>query len=226
MKSLVIFDIDGTLADTNEVEGRCYIQAFNHTFGFDDKHQNWEVLQNVTDWGIAEEILFNKTGLNYSLEQISKMIPKFVKLLWEEYDRDIGQFSEVPGAYQFYHQVLQDDRFVVGIATGSWEDSGRMKLQSVNIDPSDVYFAHSNLFKSRENITRYVIDAAQKDHKEEFQKVVYFGDGVWDFKTCRNLGIDFIGIDVNGNGKLKKLGTKHVFNNYLDKEKLISIIQS
>ncbi|MGB0840605.1 MAG: hypothetical protein ACPGXL_10715, partial [Chitinophagales bacterium] len=53
----VIFDIDGTLADTKTVEDKCFIAAFYQTFGIDLSHQKWEDLKNVTDWGITEEII-------------------------------------------------------------------------------------------------------------------------------------------------------------------------
>lgn len=52
------------------------------------------------------------------------------------------------------------------------------------------------------------------DNKPE--QIIYFGDGLWDFQTCQNLNIKFIGIDVEKNNKLQKAGAKTVFNNYLD----------
>lgn len=224
MKTLVIFDIDGTLTNTNQVEGQCYVEAFNHTFGFEDRSQNWEDLNNVTDWGIAEEILFQKTGRHYTFDQIKPMIPRFVEGLREAFDRDPTQFSEVPGAIKFYHECLHIDQFVVGIATGSWEESGKIKLNSIGIDPYKVYYAHSNLYKSREQITNHVIQAAEKDHPGQLTKVVYFGDGIWDFRTCRNLNIDFIGIDVQENGKLQSIGAQIVYPNFLNQTALLEQI--
>ena len=46
------------------------------------------------------------------------------------------------------------------------------------------------------------------------EQIVYFGDGEWDYKTCQNLGITFIGIDIENDGKLSKLGANTVFRDY------------
>ena len=43
----------------------------------------------------------------------------------------------------------------------------------------------------------------------EFNKIIYVGDGEWDYMAARDCKIDFIGIAANGNfNKLKKIGVK------------------
>jgi beta-phosphoglucomutase-like phosphatase (HAD superfamily) len=66
----IIFDIDGTLADTKAVDDKCFIQAFMETFQIDLQHQNWAALENVTDWGITEEVI--QTNLNRTPTAIGK----------------------------------------------------------------------------------------------------------------------------------------------------------
>ena len=43
-------------------------------------------------------------------------------------------------------------------------------------------------------------------------------------KTSMALGIDFVGIDFNGNGKLQKAGVKNVINNFEPIEKFLELI--
>ncbi len=45
-------------------------------------------------------------------------------------------------------------------------------------------------------------------------EIIYFGDGLWDYKTCKNLGIRFIGIDYMNNGKLRNAGANQVFRDF------------
>ena len=59
----------------------------------------------------------------------------------------------------------------------------------------------------------------------ESQKKLYIENGK-DFKTCQNLGIDFIGIDVEKNGKLNSLGAKTVFNDFLNDEQILEALKS
>ncbi len=49
--NLVIFDIDGTLTDTNAVDGECYAAAFEREFG---RPVDWRNLTHRTDSGIAQ----------------------------------------------------------------------------------------------------------------------------------------------------------------------------
>ncbi len=56
----VIFDIDGTLTDTKAVDDKCFIKAFDQTFGIDISNQKWEDLQHVTDWGYHRRNNSNK----------------------------------------------------------------------------------------------------------------------------------------------------------------------
>ncbi|NNF32714.1 MAG: HAD family hydrolase, partial [Saprospiraceae bacterium] len=44
----IIFDIDGTLTDTKEVDDKCFIQAFHNVFDMDIRSQNWSAFKNVT----------------------------------------------------------------------------------------------------------------------------------------------------------------------------------
>jgi phosphoglycolate phosphatase-like HAD superfamily hydrolase len=46
----------------------------------------------------------------------------------------------------------------------------------------------------RESIVKLSMQRAAERYEEEFGSIVYVGDGVWDARACRELGIPFIGI--------------------------------
>ncbi|MBI3191378.1 MAG: hypothetical protein HYZ36_01850 [Pedosphaera parvula] len=48
---LVIFDIDGTLTETNAVDADCYVRALAEVFGFADVDTDWSTYPHVTDSG-------------------------------------------------------------------------------------------------------------------------------------------------------------------------------
>lgn len=211
---LVIFDIDGTLTDTKMVEDKCFFRAFEQTFGIDISGQAWEDIQNVTDWGIIEELIQTHCQRLPTVIEYEQMQQCFFQCLREELAIDPTQFREVPGALAFFETLQADKNFTVGIATGAWSGSARIKLAAIGIDPTGLPFSNSDFFKSREQITKHAIAQAMATYQNEFEDIIYFGDGAWDFKTCRNLAIRFIGIDVLGDGKLKRLGAKTVFQNF------------
>lgn len=219
---IIIFDIDGTLLNSKKVEDKCFIKSLNNCFNIKlEENFDWAVLKNVTDWGITEEIFHQFKGFFPSNEDYHLMIKTFIEELNFELIKDKTQFSEIKGAIQFLEN-LKIKGYKIGIATGSWEESALLKLNSINLDIRDFAFSNSNYFKSREDILIDVIHQIDKNAPKS--NVYYFGDGIWDFKTCQNLGINFIGIDNHNDGKLKNIGSKYVFENYINQKEILEIL--
>lgn len=213
---LIIFDIDGTLTDTKAVDDKCFINAFETTFQLDIKNQIWADLQNVTDWGITEEIINQRLNRNPSEAEYKHMHDNHVENLKAEKIKDNAQFEAVSGANKFIQQLVSLGEYKIGVATGAWEKSALIKLEVIELDTSEVPFSNSDYHKTREAITLHTMEQAKIKYQQDFEEIIYFGDGEWDYKTCKKLGIKFIGIDITSNKKLTKLGAKKVFPNFLD----------
>lgn len=210
----ILFDIDGTLTDTKKVDDACFIQAFETVFGIDISRQNWSELKNVTDWGITEEIIVRErnslpTGLEYE-----RLTQEFVRLLQEELQADKTQFQEITGAFDFIQFLKQKAEVAIGIATGGWEPSALLKLQAIGIDASEFAFSSSTRFKERTDIVSDTIQQLQAKLGAMPKRIIYFGDGVWDFLTCQQLGIEFVGIDSQECYILQNLGAKTVSKDF------------
>jgi beta-phosphoglucomutase-like phosphatase (HAD superfamily) len=223
--TFLIFDIDGTLTNTMAVEDKCFFKAFELTFGLDISDQDWADFQNVTDWGITEEIMERNFNRQPSPIEYNSLMDTFTNLLKAEMSKDKTQFSEVPGASDFLALLSSEPEFAIGFATGSWSHSASIKLQTIGIQADQFAFSNSDHHKSREDITRHAISQLQEQTGRSPKQIIYFGDGIWDFKTCQNLEIPFIGIDVNGNGKLVSLGAEVVFRDYLDQSIILEAIR-
>ncbi len=217
----IIFDIDGTLSDTKKVDDQCFIEAFEKTFGVNIQNQNWAELKNVTDWGITEEIIQREFNRIPTRGEYDAMLSNLLALFQIEKERASDRFKEIPGAKQFFRKVNTLPNYQIGIATGAWQDSAKLKLEAIEIDPSNLPFSNSSHYKSREEITLHTIEQLNQRSNLKAEEIIYFGDGAWDFKTCQKLGIRFIGIDVNRDDKLKDLGAKTIFSNYLDPESIL-----
>lgn len=221
---LVVFDIDGTLTNTKMVEDKCFVSAFHKAFGLNINDTNWNNFIHVTDWAITETIITDAWNRAPTPEEYDLLIGVFENELLSEMGRNPQQFEEVPGASDFFHRLLADERFEVAIATGSWARSAHIKLASIDIDPNQVAFAHSNLFKSRADITLDAITQAKAMSDKSFDSIVYFGDGAWDYRTCKKLNIPFIGIDAMNDKVLEHLGVQHVFQNFKENQEIIDLL--
>lgn len=221
---LVIFDIDGTLADTKQIDDDCFIRAFDTTFQIDIRHQKWEDLTNLTDWGITEEIIQRELKRNPTEAEYVLMEANMIHNLQKAFKENINHFLEITGAKTFFNHLRSTSNIRLGIATGAWEKSALIKLKAIGINPSNLPFSNSNHFKTREEITNHAIQQAKTNYLDNFEEIIYFGDGIWDYKTCQNLGIRFIGIDVLQDGKLKEIGAPIIFQDYQNTNDILDII--
>lgn len=222
----IIFDIDGTLADTKAVDDKCFIQAFQETFNIDLGQQDWSLLQNVTDWGITEEVIHTNHNRLPSPSEYQQMKSCFFEKLGTELENNPAQFQAVEGAIAFFNFLENETDHPLGIATGAWEQSAFIKIKGIGLDHKNVAFSNSNFFKSREDILRHAIQQTREKHPDSTNDILYFGDGLWDYTTCKNLDIRFIGIDILQDGKLKKAGAEFVFPNFLDRDGIMEVINA
>ncbi len=221
---LIIFDIDGTLTDSKAIDDVCFVETFKEVFDIDIGELDWSKFKNVTDTSITTEILrgkFSGEELDVAFEKLKR---EFLKKLSEASKEKPSSFQEIPGSKAFFDLIKS--RYYVGIGTGSWSDSGRTKLNAIGIKADDYPFGNCDNFVSREEMVQDAIRQAKAQYeKEEFSEIVYFGDGVWDYKTCKNLNIRFIGVDSHNDNKLRDIGAKTVFTNYLDADVIIEEIE-
>jgi len=220
----VIFDIDGTLTDTTEVDDKCYMDSFESLFGINIKDTNWNSLKNVTDWGITEELFKIRLDREVTIQEIQLLKETFVNDLESELAKDKSQFIEINGAANFFHNLLINEALQIGIATGGWEESADLKLKAIGINPHQIIYSNSSHFKSRERITRAVIEQLNKSSKINPDEIIYLGDGEWDYRTCQKLGIRFIGIDNKRKGKLEKLGANEIYPDFKDSDLILNSI--
>ena len=70
---LAIFDIDGTVRATQEVEGRCYATAFEEVCGFSLSTLDWNEYSEATSSGIFRSILSDDPRLLGTAQELVKI---------------------------------------------------------------------------------------------------------------------------------------------------------
>ncbi len=222
---LIIFDIDGTLADTKAVDDKCYIQAFEEVFGFNILNGDWSNIKNVTDRGVADEILQTLRGKGLQDDEWEPLIDRFMELMHKEHQNDVSRFREIPGSAAFFEMIKNNSEYEIGIATGACSLSAKLKLETIGVDYRNIPFGNSDYSISREGILNYTLQKSKELYSNiTFEETVYFGDAVWDYRTCKNMEIRLIGIDVLKDGKLKSLGVEDVFHDYLSPEAIMNVL--
>ena len=188
---LVVFDIDGTLTQTNEVDSRCFEEALRIVLGIEEFDTCWENYQFVTDSGVAQEVSQRYRDRPINGAEMTALHEKIVELL----KKNPGSaFAEIPGAVDFFQSLVDSEDFVVALATGANELSACYKLETAGIDFEGIPLATSSDAVVREHIMLYAMDRASQKHERAFSEIVYFGDTAGDVKATENLGWQFMGI--------------------------------
>jgi phosphoglycolate phosphatase-like HAD superfamily hydrolase len=104
------------------------------------------------------------------------------------------------------------------LGSGGWKLSALFKLQCIGIEADHIPAAFADDALSREEIVNTAIRRAiTMKAGTGFQSVTYVGDGLWDAKTCRNLGIPFVGIACGPKAeRLRDEGASSVLADFRD----------
>ena len=216
MNLLAIFDNDGTICDTQDVEGACYAQAIEHITGRRLSTLNWTAYEEPTSSAIVRDIL---AGDPDAMSKEAAIKHEFLRLLEAERPKFPGDFSPLPGATQFIARLKAENISKVAIATGCFDTSARFKLRCCGITLDDFPHATSSDTPRR----RDIIPLAAARAGFEISSVVYFGDAPWDVKVSAALGIPMIGIGRRIE-RLRSLGVPHVFRDYSDASTIIEAL--
>src|SRR5882724_5261084 len=189
---LVMFDIDGTLTETRKVDEECFVRSFEDVFGFADIHTDWSHYPRTTDSGIFHNVFTARIGRSPTAQEVSQFRKHFIQLLAAASSQ--SPFAPVAGADRLLSRLAQGGSHRVSLATGGWRDSARLKMASAGMCFDDHPAASADDALDRESIIRISKQRAAERYGESFDCTVYVGDGVWDARACRSVGIPFIGI--------------------------------
>lgn len=182
----VMFDVDGTLVQSEIFDGECYLEAVLEVVGH-RLNPDWTIYTHVTDTGILDQFI-DETGLQSEREKIQAEVKAaFLAKITDHLEYERAQ--PVDGASKFIAALRAKGNVSLSIATGGWLESARMKLESAEIDVSGIPIASSNEHFSRTEIMKI---AAAKAVGGKRIPCTYFGDGEWDQRACEELGFKFI----------------------------------
>jgi len=212
---LVMFDIDGTLTETMKVDEECFARSFNDVFGFTDIDTDWSRYLRTTDSGIFHDVFTSRIGESPTAQEVSRFRQHFVQLLAAASLQ--SPFAPVAGADRLLSRLTQGGSHRVSLATGGWRDSARLKMASAGMCFDDHPAATADDALDRESIMTLSMQRAAERYGESFTCTVYVGDGVWDARVCRSIGVPFIGIGTGSRAtRLSAEGAVRVFPDFCD----------
>src|SRR5216110_2245983 len=214
---LVMFNIDGTLTETVKADEECFVCSFKDVFGFTDVDTDWSHYPHTTDSGIFHDVFTSRIGRSPTAPEVSRFRQHFIQSL--DAASSQSPFAPVAGADRLLSRLAQSGSHRVSLATGGWSDSARLKMASAGMCFDDHPAASADDELDRESIIRLSKQRAAERYGESFACTVYVGDGVWDARACRSVGIPFIGIGTGSRAtRLSAEGAVCVFADFSDTE--------
>ncbi len=223
---LAIFDIDGTLTDTNSVDDQCFIEAMAQAHNITQIDTNWSAYPHTTDSAITLHIFQEKLGRAPQTEEVTTFKECFVNLLEAQHESAQAQFGEIYGAAAALKRMRHESGWAVAIATGCWKSSAMLKLKAALIEIDWIPAAYAEDGLSREEILEAAASRALKQQgQRSFEKIVSIGDGLWDVRAARSLKFAFLGIGYGeAEARLRQAGASHVIKDFADYSRLMKCL--
>ena len=199
--SAVLFDVDGTLVDSNYLHVHAWLRAFAD-----------EGLP-VEAWRVHRCIGMDGSSLIHDLSpDASDAVGRRLKQLHSRYyHQAAGLLRPLPGARELLHKVA-DLGLQVVLATSAPEDE--LELTRGVLDCDDVVSAVTmsgdvDTAKPEPDIIKVALDKAGVGREQ----AVFVGDAVWDAQACARAGVTAIGLLTGGVGsdELCAAGMAEVF---------------
>lgn len=212
---LLIFDNDGTICDTQQVEGRCYAMAIERVTGLSLSSIDWTTFPDPTSSAIVRHLLAADAEWRDKEEKIKQ---EFCRLLENARPHFPADFAPIEGAIQFIER-LRSAGVAVAIATGGFDREAEFKLSCCGLKLGD--FPHATASDTPRR--RDIIGLACARAGFEVNSAVYFGDAPWDARATSELGIPMIGIGRRCE-QLRQLGVRFAFRDYSDPESIMTAL--
>ena len=192
---LLLFDLDGTLADTSADDARLFAAALEHVAGGPVPLHPWGRYSEVTASAIAREALAPALGRRARDGEIYQAREAQTRL-WDQ-GHAAGQLNvrAMPGAQALFAEAQARPGYVAAVATGGWGPSALIKLHLAGFPLEDLIIATSDDSETRQGIlTTAEILAAAARGCFGFSARVVIGDAVWDARAARAVNGGFIGV--------------------------------
>ena len=203
-KSLIVFDIDGTLTDSVIQHQKAFTETLLE-IGVNKINSDFKSFKHHTDSFIAKEIYEENQNKPFTKDKIQKFKNGLTQRI------NLVNFKEIEGAKDLVEKLQKESEFGVCYATGSLRKPAEHKLNSIGLKFEEWQLVASDQIYSRENIVEAAIKSSCKNYNvEKFERIISVGDGLWDLLTANNLKLEFIGVGEKNRELLIQGGAKRV----------------
>lgn len=232
MSRLLLFDIDGTLVDTDGAGREALRRALRSVFGEAGPIDDFD-FHGRTDPAIVR-------GLMREAGRREEEIEDRLEGLWECYLRALpeeleqrsrrGRVSAYPGVLELLESVAEDPRFILALVTGNVAAGAWHKLDAADLAHHFGFGAFGSDSARREDLPPLALRRAARQVGREFTPAdaVVIGDTPEDVRCARASGIAAVTVATGRHGPEELAGHRpdHVFSDLSDTSAVLDVLSS
>ena len=224
--NLIIFDIDGTLLQNNNISNIAFKNTLSKLFDINDYDTTWDNYNYTTDIGILREIYFNHTGHSLTWEKILT----FEKEYFDNYMLSNSNLANendslFPGTKALFEAIKKSEKWEYGIYTGGFRLVANLKLNTIGIDPFYTPVAYAQDGLDRVDIFRVAYERAKLLYNcKSFKKIILVGDSPSDIKVASHHNISMI--QPKGAPSIEQLKSKNTKIVMIDYQNINSFFET
>ncbi len=220
---MLLFDIDGTLLYTGGAGKEAFNRAFTHLFGVP---KSWGQIRadGKTDPVLIQEVAQNAVQRSLTPEEAESIRKLYVQYFKEELPNS-DRFRVMPGAFSLLSRLASDPRFLLGLATGNYEETSYLKLKRAGLDSFFKFGGFGCDSDKRHEIVKAAIQRGERLIKQSIPlaSVCVIGDTIHDVLSGKMNGTKTMGVltGKTSQQEFHDAGTDKIVSDFSDADALI-----
>ena len=228
-KTLLLFDIDGTLLLTGGAGKIAFEEAFEEIFEIPNSWRNLDP-HGKTDPAIFDEVAQRELGRLLTPGEFELLMERYEELFEDRIMNASPLFELMPGVVEILEHLSKDPAIFLALATGNFERAGRMKLRRGGIEHYFLTGGFGNDARERDEILLAAVAFSEELARKSFGKdrIFVIGDTEYDIAAARKAGLKSIAVLTNGRTRqhFKKDPPNHILPDLTNIPAFLSCINS
>ena len=187
--TILLFDIDGTLAVTQGAGTRAMTRAFKQHFGIDSALAGLDFAGRSDNWIVATAL--SRAGLTPTIEAIASFQDAYIPALTEELQTGSRLLPGVPELLD----ALADEPVLLGLGTGNFRRAAKAKLAFLGVWDRFVDGGYGDDAADRTKLLAAALPRL-RPHAAPDARVIVIGDTSHDIEAARGIGASVLAVQT------------------------------
>lgn len=228
-KYLLLFDIDGTLMRLSAgVAAPIFGRAIRQVLSKDIELHSAISFAGRTDCGILMEILAHN---NHSMPLPKEKFIEIYDLIYQDFKNLLSSdtIQILPGVRELLDLLSNDERFVLGILTGNFENNAKLKLEFFNLQHYFQFGVYGDFTPDRIDLPLQALRIANDlfdNYKFSVSQCLVLGDTENDIESAKSAGMHSLAVStgVLSDQQLAQFSPDLLFENFSDYQNVYNAI--